>query len=124
MAQAKSKEKAKRTKIKHFKSFVFNRYVDPDRKKIIKDASKIAEIQYKGMKFYRTYYNNTENENRKKKLKGLEEEILNPGSRKLGAGEKAGITRKRNKIAKKKYRCIYEKLNKTQKKKVDKILNL
>ena len=119
--EATSKNKAKRTKQKHFKSFVFNRYVNPRTKKIVGSERKRAEIQYKGMKYFRSYYNNTEPINRKKTLERLEDVMSNQGSRNVGAGAKAWITRKRNKIAKKLFRRKYEKLNKTQKKRVEKI---
>ena len=119
--KATSKDKARRTKQKKFKSFVFNRYVNPRTKKIVGSERKRAEIQYKGMKYFRSYYNNTEPINRKKTLERLEDVMSNQGSRNVGAGAKAWITRKRNKIAKKLFRRKYEKLNKTQKKRVEKI---
>ena len=119
--KATSKDKAKRTKQKKFESFVFNRYVNPRTKKIVGSERKRAEIQYKGMKYFRSYYDNTEPINRKKTLERLEDVMSNQGSRNVGAGAKAWITRKRNKIAKKLFRRKYEKLNKTQKKRVEKI---
>ena len=130
--KATSKDKAKRTKRKHFKSFVFNRYVDPETKKIVDSERKRAEIQYKGMKFYRTYYSNTEKKDRLKKLKRLEETISNgkilkgrsdgkTATQRHDAAVKAALTRKRNEIAKRRHRCKYEKLSPAKKKKVDKI---
>ena len=130
--KATSKDKARRTKQKKFKSFVFNRYVNPRTKKIVDSERKRAEIQHKGMKFFRTYYNNTERENRRKLLKRLEETISNPkkvkgrsdgktATQRRDAAVKAALTRKRNEIAKKLFRRKYEKLNKTKKKRVEKI---
>ena len=130
--KATSKDKAKRTKRKHFKSFVFNRYVDPETKKIVDSERKRAEIQYKGMKFYRTYYSNTEKKDRLKKLKRLEETISNgkilkgrsdgkTATQRHDAAVKAALTRKRNEIAKRRYGCKYEELSKTKKIRVDKI---
>ena len=119
--EATSKNKAAKRRKKHFDSLVFNRYVNPKGKKIVGSERKRAEIQYKGMKYFRSYYNNTEPINRKKTLERLEDVMSNQGSRNVGAGAKAWITRKRNKIAKKLFRRKYEKLNKTQKKRVEKI---
>jgi len=119
--KATSKDKARRTKQKKFKSFVFNRYVNPRTKKIVGSERKRAEIQYKGMKYFRSYYNNTEPINRKKTLERLEDVMSNQGSRNVGAGAKAWITRKNNEIAKRRYSCKYEELSKTEKKRVDKI---
>ena len=119
--EATSKNKAKRTKQKHFKSLVFNRYVNPKGKKIVGSERKRAEIQYKGMKYFRSYYDNTEPINRKKTLERLEDVMSNQGSRNVGAGAKAWITRKNNEIAKRRYSCKYEELSKTEKKRVDKI---
>ena len=119
--EATSKNKARRTKQKHFKSLVFNRYVNPKGKKIVGSERKRAEIQYKGMKYFRSYYDNTEPINRKKTLERLEDVMSNQGSRNVGAGAKAWITRKRNEIAKRRYGCKYEELSKTKKKRVEKI---
>ena len=119
--KATSKDKARRTKQKKFKSFVFNRYVNPRTKKIVGSERKRAEIQYKGMKYFRSYYDNTEPINRKKTLERLEDVMSNQGSRNVGAGAKAWITRKNNEIAKRRYSCKYEELSKTEKKRVDKI---
>ncbi len=130
--KATSKDKARRTKRKHFKSFAFNRYVDPETKKIVDSERKRAEIQYKGMKFYRTYYGNTEKEDRLKKLKRLEETISNrkivkgrsdgkTATQRHDAAVKAALTRKRNEIAKIRHGCKYEELSKAKKKRVDKI---
>ena len=114
--EATSKNKAKRTKQKHFKSLVFNRYVNPRTKKIVDDYKR-AEIQSEGMVDRRTYYGNTESTSRVKTL----ERLSNPEFRNVGAGGKAGITRKRNEIAKRRYGCKYEELSKTKKIRVDKI---
>ena len=114
--KARSKNMASKARLKRFKSFVFNRYVNPRTKKIVDDYKR-AEIQSEGMVDRRTYYGNTESTSRVKTL----ERLSNPEFRNVGAGGKAGITRKRNEIAKRRYGCKYEELSKTKKKRVDKI---
>ncbi len=114
--KARSKNMASKARLKRFKSFVFNRYVNPRTKKIVDDYKR-AEIQSEGMVDRRTYYGNTESTSRVKTL----ERLSNPEFRNVGAGGKAGITRKRNEIAKRRYGCKYEELSKTKKIRVDKI---
>jgi len=114
--KARSKNMASKARLKRFKSFVLNRYVNPGTKKIV-DVNKRAEIQSEGMVDRRTYYGNTESTSRKKTL----ERLSNPEFLNVDAGGKAGITRKRNEIAKRRYGCKYEKLSKAKKKRVDKI---
>ena len=114
--KARSKNMASKARLKRFKSFVFNRYVNPRTKKIVDDYKR-AEIQSEGMVDRRTYYGNTESTSRVKTL----ERLSNPEFRNVGAGGKAGITRKRNEIAKRRHGCKYEKLSKAKKKRVDKI---
>ena len=56
--KARSKNMASKARLKRFKSFVFNRYVNPRTKKIVDDYKR-AEIQSEGMVDRRTYYGNT-----------------------------------------------------------------
>ena len=74
--KASSKNKARKTKPKLFSSIVFNRYVlDQKTKKIEQDEKKRAEIQYRSMRYFRTYSKGNEPLARKKKLKSLKKFI-------------------------------------------------
>ena len=71
-------KKKNKTSKKKFEIFVFNRYTDPeDRKKLIAHVEQL-KIQHKGMKYVRTYHDNTESKTRRKYLERLQLEIENP----------------------------------------------
>jgi len=58
-----------------FEYFVFNRYTNPEkRKKLLQNLDRL-KIQYRGMRYVRSYYENTESKTRQKALERVRTEI-------------------------------------------------
>ena len=72
---ARTLDKNQRIQEKKFEYFVFNRYTNPEkRKKLLQNLDRL-KIQYRGMKYVRSYYENTESKTRQKALERVRTEI-------------------------------------------------